>query len=65
MASGDLDKIAKELAPNKGDEAFYVNVNQPEHLHSGQTSGATHADGYHITNDGSGPKYDKYHSDDK
>jgi len=63
MASGDLGKIAAALVPNKGDEAFYTDVNQQEHHHAGQTSGPTHADGYHMTNDGSGPKYEKYHSD--
>ena len=65
MASGDLNKIAQELVPNKGDEVFYTDVNQQEHRHGGQTSGDTHADGYRMYNNGNGPAYEKYHSDDK
>lgn len=64
MANGDISKIAQALVPNKGDEAWYTDVNQSEHYHAGQQSGEKHADGYHMYNNGSGPAYEKYHSDD-
>jgi hypothetical protein len=61
----DLSDIANELVPNSGDEAWLTDPDQHEHNHAGQSSGETHADGFHLSNDGSGPSWSKYHSDDE
>ncbi|MBH1957021.1 hypothetical protein I8H84_05595 [Candidatus Saccharibacteria bacterium] len=62
IRNNDLGDIAGQLVPNTGDEAWVSDPDQPQHNHSGQ-SGEPHADGYYMHNDGSGPQYDKYHSD--
>lgn len=64
ISKRDLNDIAGQLAPNPGDEAWVVDPDQREHTHQGE-SGSTHSDGYHVRNDGSGPSWSKYHSDDK
>lgn len=61
----DMNDIASELVPNPGDEAWVVDPNQPGHFHKGQTSGEEHADGWYMRNEGDGPSWSKYHSDDK
>lgn len=57
-----MNEIAGQLAPNAGDEAWVVDVNQQEHTHA--DGKGQHADGWHVTNDGSGATWEKYHSDD-
>ena len=61
----DLHDIANYLVPNQGDEEWLVDPNQLEHPHSGQTSGETHADGWHLYNTDGTPRWEKYHSDDE
>lgn len=60
----DLGDVARQLVPNPGDEVWYSDVDQHLHTHGSDDTREPHADGYHMFNDGTGARYEKYHSDD-